>query len=132
MKILLVNPWIEDFAAYDFWLKPIGLLYVASYLKKLGIEIHFIDLMNRHDKSLQKYTKVPKDKFYGTGKFPFVEVKKPDVLAFVPRKYKRYGAPEQYFYDKLKEVGNVDAIFVTSTLTYWYPGYWDTINFLRS
>lgn len=131
MKILLVNPWIEDFAAYDFWLKPIGLLYVASYLKKLGIEIHFIDLMNRHDKSLQKYTKVPKDKFYGTGKFPFVEIKKPDVLAFVPRKYKRYGAPEQYFYDKLKEVGNVDAIFVTSTLTYWYPGYWDTINFLR-
>ncbi|MFQ5628541.1 MAG: hypothetical protein ACE5I1_07255 [bacterium] len=27
---LLVNPWITDFAAYDFWSKPLGLLYIAS------------------------------------------------------------------------------------------------------
>ena len=29
-KILLVNPPIYDFAAYDFWLKPYGLLYICS------------------------------------------------------------------------------------------------------
>ena len=33
MKILLVNPPIYDFAAYDFWLKPYGLLSVAGYLR---------------------------------------------------------------------------------------------------
>ena len=32
-KILLVNPPIYDFAAYDFWLKPYGLLSVAGYLR---------------------------------------------------------------------------------------------------
>ncbi|SHH18884.1 B12-binding domain-containing radical SAM protein [Thermosipho atlanticus] len=131
MKALLINPWIEDFAAYDFWLKPLGLLYVGAYLKKLGFDVFLIDLMNRHDKNLEKYVKVPKDKFYKTGKFPYTEVKKPEILSFVPRKYKRYGAPEKYFLDKLNEIGKIDIILVTSTLTYWYPGYWETINFLR-
>ena len=31
--ILLVNPPIYDFTAYDFWLKPYGLLTVAGYLR---------------------------------------------------------------------------------------------------
>jgi len=29
-KILLINPWVHDFAAYDFWLKPLGLLYLEE------------------------------------------------------------------------------------------------------
>jgi radical SAM superfamily enzyme YgiQ (UPF0313 family) len=131
-KILLVNPWIEDFAAYDFWLKPVGLLYVGSFLKSLGIEVELIDLMNRYDPELPLYTKVPKDKFYGTGKFPHIEIKKPDILYFMPRKYKRYGMPEELFRKRLKEVKNdISAVFVTSTLTYWYPGYFDTIRVLK-
>ena len=32
-NILLINPPIYDFAAYDFWLKPYGLLSVAGYLR---------------------------------------------------------------------------------------------------
>ena len=31
--ILLINPWIYDFAAYDLWSKPLGLLYIAALLK---------------------------------------------------------------------------------------------------
>uniref|UniRef100_A0A7V4NE07 Radical SAM protein n=2 Tax=Fervidobacterium pennivorans TaxID=93466 RepID=A0A7V4NE07_FERPE len=131
-KILLVNPWIEDFAAYDFWLKPVGLLYVGSFLKSLGIEVELIDLMNRYDPELPLYTKVPKDKFYGTGKFPHIEIKKPEILHFMPRKYKRYGMPEELFRKRLKEVKNdISVVFVTSTLTYWYPGYFDTIRVLK-
>ncbi|WP_372589055.1 radical SAM protein [Fervidobacterium pennivorans subsp. shakshaketiis] len=131
-KILLVNPWIEDFAAYDFWLKPVGLLYVGSFLKSLGIEVELIDLMNRYDPELPLYTKVPKDKFYGTGKFPHIEVRKPEILHFMPRKYKRYGMPEELFRKRLREVkSDISAVFVTSTLTYWYPGYFDTIRVLK-
>lgn len=133
-RILLVNPWIEDFAAYDFWLKPVGLLYVASFLKHLGVEVQLIDLMNRHNPKLAEHTKVPKDKYYGTGKFPYTEIEKPVVLSFVPRRYKRYGMPEGLFREKLREIkdnGNVDVAFVTSTLTYWYPGYFDTIKVIK-
>ena len=32
-RILLVNPPIYDFAAYDFWLRPYGLLTVAGQLR---------------------------------------------------------------------------------------------------
>ena len=32
MRILLVNPWITDFAAYDLWAKPLGLLYAGAFL----------------------------------------------------------------------------------------------------
>ena len=32
-KILLVNPPIYDFAAFDFWLKPYGLLSVAGFMR---------------------------------------------------------------------------------------------------
>ncbi|MEN3041971.1 MAG: radical SAM protein [Fervidobacterium sp.] len=134
IKILLINPWIEDFAAYDFWLKPVGLLYVGSFLKSLGVEVELIDLTNRYDPDLQNYVKVPRDKFYGTGKFPHTEIEKPNILKFIPRKYKRYGMPEELFRIKLRKVkenGNVDAVFVTSTLTYWYPGYFDTINIIK-
>jgi hypothetical protein len=42
-KILLINPWIHDFAAYDFWLKPLGLLYLGGLLRQNGHQIHFID-----------------------------------------------------------------------------------------
>jgi hypothetical protein len=34
-RILLVNPWIYDFAAFNFWLRPLGLLMVAEYLSNL-------------------------------------------------------------------------------------------------
>ena len=133
-KILLVNPWIEDFAAYDYWLKPVGLLYVASLLKHLGVEVELLDLMNRHSLELREYTRVPSDKYYGTGKFPYTEIKKPTALNFIPRRYKRYGMPEALFRDKLRKIredGNIDAAFVTSTLTYWYPGYFDTIRIIK-
>ena len=132
MRALLVNPWIFDFAAYDFWLKPLGLLYVGAALKKMGIEVELIDLLNRHDKDLPKFTRVPKDKYYGTGKFPSEIIDKPEVLRKIPRNYKRYGAPEEYLEWKLANLDKPDIVFVTSSMTYWYPGVRATIRTIRN
>jgi len=33
-SILLINPPIYDFAAFDFWLKPLGMLTVAGKIAK--------------------------------------------------------------------------------------------------
>ncbi|HMK76095.1 MAG TPA: B12-binding domain-containing radical SAM protein, partial [Thermodesulfobacteriota bacterium] len=41
--ILLINPWITDFAAYNFWIKPLGLLRIASLLRMNGFRITLID-----------------------------------------------------------------------------------------
>ena len=46
-KCLLVNPWIHDFAAYDLWLKPLGLLYTGAVLREHGYKIDMIDLLDR-------------------------------------------------------------------------------------
>ena len=132
IKALLVNPVIHDFAAYDFWLKPLGLLYLGAFLSHLGFEVHLIDLLNRHDPGVHKFVKVPKDKYYGTGKFPTKVIEKPPVLSNIPRKFKRYGAPPEYLEYKIKEIGKVDAVFVTSTMTYWYHGVWETIKLLKT
>ena len=35
-KILLVNPPIFDFSAYDFWLKPYGMLRVGGLLREVA------------------------------------------------------------------------------------------------
>ncbi len=130
-RVLLVNPYIHDFAAYDFWLKPLGLLYVGAFLRSAGVEVTLIDLLNRHDPDVKRYTKVPKDKYYGTGKFYSTFIEKPSILDFVPRKFKRYGASLEYFFDRLRGLGGVDAVFVTSTMTYWYTGVWETIRIIK-
>ncbi len=132
MKILLVNPWIHDFAAYDFWLKPLGLLYLGAYLLALGHDVHLVDLLNRHDPRLKEYVRVPKDKFYGTGKFPSRPIEKPPVLRKIPRRFKEYGAPVEYLIDEIEDFGKVDLVMVTSTMTYWYHGVWRTIDILKS
>lgn len=46
IRFLLVNPPIYDFAAYDFWLKPYGLLSVAGYLRGKA-EFQLFDYLDR-------------------------------------------------------------------------------------
>ncbi|MCX7813268.1 MAG: radical SAM protein [Pseudothermotoga sp.] len=129
--MVLINPWICDFAAYDFWLKPVGLLYVGSVLLHYGFDVVLIDLLNRHDPELSLFLKLKPDKQYGTGKFYSVEIPKPSQLSFVPRKYKRYGAPKEFFIHKLQKIKEPAAFFVTSSMTYWWPGVQQTIQLLK-
>jgi len=51
----------------------------------------------------------------------------------IPRIYKRYGFPVELTKRILEELAreSFDAVFVTSTLTYWYPGIWDSIKLLK-
>ncbi|MBN2312868.1 MAG: hypothetical protein JXM79_02995, partial [Sedimentisphaerales bacterium] len=47
-KILLVNPPIYDFAAYDFWLKPYGMLSIAGFLRAEA-DFELFDYLDRLD-----------------------------------------------------------------------------------
>lgn len=117
MKILLINPPIYDFAAYDFWMKPLGLLYLSSILKEKGYEVSLIDATYRQDSF---YTYVKSDRF-GRGKFNAEEVKKPGVLKDIPRRYRRYGLPRDVIKKRLKDF-TPEVVMVTCAMTYWYPG----------
>ncbi len=52
--LILINPWVYDFAAYDLWSKPLGLLYLASQLRALGLTVHLIDCLDVHNPLMEK------------------------------------------------------------------------------
>jgi len=118
--LLFVNPWIYDFTAYDFWLKPLGLLQIAAIVRQwTGAAVHFIDCLDRFHPGLpHKYLSKPD----GRGPFPKEAVAKPEVLRFVPRKFSRYGLPISLFKEELERLPTPEGVLLTCSLTYWYPG----------
>ena len=126
MKILFVNPPIYDFSAYDFWLKPYGLLRIAGYLRD-SAEITFFDFMDRNSRFLPSYTKSKAD---GRGSYLSIPVEKPAVYNFVKRHYQRFGVPETAFIDLLQS-NDFDLVFITSAMTYWYLGIKEVIKNVR-
>lgn len=66
VDFLLINPWIYDFAAYDFWLKPYGLLSLGGKLRYLGYSIYYLDLLDPFFPELPKKTKKEETLAQGT------------------------------------------------------------------
>ncbi len=128
MRALLVNPWIYDFKAFDFWNKPIGLLPLASILKKNGFELDLIDCLDRNHPALPIKTRTDP---YGRGKYLFEVIEKPALYSEVPRRYKRYGLPRETFINLLNNIKMPDVILVTSSMTYWYLGVFEAISILK-
>lgn len=119
--ILLIHPWITDFAAYNFWVRPLGLLSIASLLREHGFRVSLIDCLD------PPATSRP----YGDGKFLRTIIEKPQALRFFPRHYSRYGISEEAFREKLRSVGRPDLVAITSGMTYWYPGLFAAIENVR-
>ena len=129
MHALLINPWIYDFKCHDFWIKPHGLLRIATILKNNGFSVDLIDCMDRYSPEMKNY-KV-KDDEYGKGKYYYEEIAKPDIYEKIPRKYKRYGMPVTIFKDKIEKTQKPDIILVTSSMTYNYEGVFLAIDILK-
>lgn len=126
-RLLLVNPWIADFAAYDLWAKPVGLLYIAKYLRAADYEISLLDLLDR-EKWGQKSTRYAPT---GRGKYLKTPLPKPKPLQDIPRQYGLYGARPEQLQNHLSKATSPDAILVSSHMTYWYPGVQYTVQLLR-
>lgn len=129
-NVLLVNPWIHDFAAYDFWVKPLGLLYLAGLLRENDYSVRLIDCLDSRHPSLNSYPEArpPKRKPFGQGKFARQVIPSPNPLRDIPRSYHRYGIPPALFLEELKRGEKPDAVLVTGMMTYWYPGVFDAIK----
>jgi len=130
---ILINPWIYDFAAYDLWAKPLGLLYIASMLRARGSKVQLIDCLDVHNPRMGRIPKIKKPvrRKYGVGKFCKQSIPKPPQLSTIPRVFNRYGITPQIFIEELKKVKRPAAIFVTSLMTYWYPGVFKAINLAK-
>src|SRR5881398_2659269 len=92
-RILLVNPPIYDFSAYDFWLKPYGLLKVAGFLRGQA-ELRLFDYLDRLHSALATPSRSDQ---WGRGPFPACVIPKPEIFAGMRRHYRRYGVPRAEF-----------------------------------
>jgi radical SAM superfamily enzyme YgiQ (UPF0313 family) len=120
--LLLINPWIYDFAAYDFFARPLGLLYLAGLLRAQGYAVHFLDCLGAPH---------ARPGPFGTGRYPKEIIPAPAALEGITRRYGRYGISEAAFRERLARVPTPAAILVTSLMTYWYPGVAAAIRLAR-
>ena len=132
-NILLINPWIYDFAAHDLWSKPLGLLLLAGLLRAQSYNLRLLDCLDVHDSRLQAIPgiKPATRRDFGTGKFYRTQVPKPSSLQQFDRKYYRFGITPEMFQERLLAGVKPDAVLVTSTMTYWYPGVQESIRLVN-
>ncbi len=131
-KILLINPWIHDFAAYDFWIKPLGLLYLGGLLRKNNHQVHFIDCLDPYHPTMLTESRPRLSRHaYGRGKFFRQMIDKPGILKDFSKNYCRYGIKPEIFREELKKHRDADIILITSMMTYWYQGVIEAIGIIR-
>lgn len=123
-RILVANPWIYDFTAYDLWLKPLGLLFVASHLKNVGFEVELLDCLDRSNLRMPDASnRGPKRlREFGCGGYYKEILPRPDCLRTIPRHFGRFGIPLSEAKKDLSQRKPFDFAFITCGMTYWYPG----------
>lgn len=107
VRALLVNPWIADVAAYNFWLRPLGLYRLAEWLAERGVTPLLLDCLSPAA---------------APGPFSRSPVPTPAPLRPLRRRFARYGISEDVLKTRLEAFEPFDAVLVTSALSYWYPG----------
>jgi len=117
VDILLVNPAIYDFTAFDFWLRPYGLLRVGGRLRSDHLTVFDYLLSKNRDAC-------------GRGEFDRQLVQKPAALADIPRRFYRFGRPRDDF-QRLLSSRTFDAVLIQTVMTYWYLGVREVLEDVR-
>ena len=128
-KILLINPPIYDFSAYDFWLKPYGLLTIGGFLQNIAV-LSFFDYLDRLNPAVPVDKKRRSDEWQ-RGEFYSEPLSKPPALAAIPRRYHRFGLPRHIFQQWLANESPFDFALIQTGMTYWYPGIKEVIDDIR-
>ena len=129
-RILLVNPPIYDFTAYDFWLKPYGLLTVAGYLRGKA-DFALFDYLDRLHPYSAAQKKLQSDQ-WGKGPFYSEQIESPACLKDIPRRFRRFGLPRDIFITFFADAKPFDYVLIQTTMTYWYPGLEEVISEIRN
>jgi hypothetical protein len=137
---LLINPPVYDFALYDLYLKPYGLLRVEAWLRGGGWDTACVNALDYEDPLSAALLGRARRKADGTGKFFRTPLSAPQALATQPfatgyeRRFARYGLVREAFRARLKEAPGAsppDVILLTSGMTYWYEGLRETARTCR-
>jgi hypothetical protein len=131
-RVLLINPWIHDVAAYDLWLKPVGLQVIGTMLRSCGITTSMIDCLDCSQpaqRAVRPQAPVRKDN--GSGHFHKKNLPCPEILQQFNLPFRRYGIAPEALRAAIAAQPRPDAVFVGSMMTYWYTGVIETIAHVR-
>lgn len=109
------------------------MLSIGSVLKENGYEVSLLDCLDRNHPSLVRFQGLhcAKNRYDGTGRYVKEFIEKPNFFSWVPRRYGRYGLPLSIVEKELEKFSPPDVVFLTSGMTYWYPGVVEMISLLK-
>jgi radical SAM superfamily enzyme YgiQ (UPF0313 family) len=117
--VLGINPPVYDFSWFDLWSKPVGLLCLLQALRHAGNDVHLVDCL---------YEGRTKPLDFGRWRVERLPVEKPGPYKNIPRRYYRFGQSNAAFLSRLASCPKPDVVFVTSAMTYWYPGVFEAVQ----
>ncbi|MBN1647184.1 MAG: cobalamin-dependent protein [Spirochaetales bacterium] len=128
---LLINPPVYDFALFDLFHKPYGLMRIARWLLEGGYSTYVLNCLDSTDGLSEVQTGgKPRRRRNGTGKFFRQPALLPSAMVRPGRCYFRYGIVRESIRTRLAAY-RPDVILVTSGMTYWYPGVREIIGLCR-
>ena len=128
-RLLLFQPPIYDFALFDLFLKPYGLLRLGRWFEESGYDVFFVNGLDYNEIVTNNALGVPRRNSNGTGKFPRMRTHLPNGVKS-ERSFGRYGVLSDILKSKVKDI-NPDIIFVTSGMTYWYKGVVEAVGICK-
>lgn len=129
-KILCIQPPVYDFALYDLFFKPYGLLRIAGWLEQQGYEVEFINVLDYQEPYTLAAKGMPRRRANGTGKFHRQPAQLPPGIQTIPRQYSRYGILPEAFAQRVAKT-QPDMVLITSQMTYWYQGVAEAVRVVR-
>jgi radical SAM superfamily enzyme YgiQ (UPF0313 family) len=117
--VLGINPPVRDFAWFDLWSKPVGLLNLLQFLRSAGNDVYLVDCL---------YEGRTKPLDFGRWKVARTPVEKPFPYKNIPRNYYRFGLDGAAFRRRLESLPQPDAVLVTAGMTYWYEGAFEAVR----
>ncbi|MFW6361296.1 MAG: B12-binding domain-containing radical SAM protein [Spirochaetota bacterium] len=130
-NIVCIQPPVYDFALYDLFFKPYGILRIAAHLRSQGYDVEFINGLDYHDAETGAVLGFPRRKSNGTGKFHRQPAQLPAGVQGITRRYSRYGILPEVFTRRIA-AARPDLVLITSQMTYWYPGVAEAVRTVRS
>ena len=129
-EALLIYPPIYDFALYDLYLKPYGLLRLGAMLEAGGWNTRVVNALDYRDPSTIRAMGRTKRKPDGTGKIHRSIASLPGFLADARRRFARYGILPEVFSERIA-ASRPDAVFISTGMTYWYRGAAEAADTVR-
>lgn len=120
MKVLLIQPPIEDFYTTPIRLYPLGLLYAAAVLKQLGCSVKILDCLNPIKK---RQIKIPDYFQYLVPLFA--------EYPFMFKAYYRFGLSENIILSEISSF-QPDWIGISSQFTAYFKNVYDLVIAIKS